>query len=238
MAINLNNTGAAYNPAEWNSIYGSGSPLGSSFNMPFGLDSQAQAQAAAFKTYGPVISIAGMIGSIAGAYYGAKSQQYQLDSQAMSLEFQKDIAGINARQAEVTAQGILQAGEKQSGMLSLKYGKAKGSQRAAMAASGGVIGEGSNKEIEATNDLMKEIDILQINANTVRASENARTQGQNYKTQAAMYGISANNLTASSQSIDPFAAAGTSLLTGATSYASTLYRDKMMDRLLARQTGY
>ena len=107
-----------------------------------------------------------------------------------------------------------------------------------MAANGGVIGEGSNQEIEATNDLMKEIDILQINANTVRASENARTQGQNYKTQAAMYGISANNLTASSQSIDPFAAAGTSLLTGATSFASTMYRDKMMDRLLARQTGY
>jgi hypothetical protein len=53
-----------------------------------------------------------------------------------------------------------------------------------------------------------------------------------------MYGISANNLTASSQSIDPFAAAGTSLLTGATSFASTMYRDKMMDRLLARQTGY
>ena len=211
---------------------------GNSFSLPFGMDSQSQAQADAFKTYGPVISIAGMIGSIAGAYYGAKAQQYQLDSQAMTLQFQKDIAGINARQAEVTAQGILQAGEKQSAMMSLKYGKAKGSQRAAMAANGGVIGEGSNQEIEATNDLMKEIDILQINANTVRASENARTQGQNYKTQAAMYGISANNLTASSQSIDPFAAAGTSLLTGATSFASTMYRDKMMDRLLARQTGY
>jgi hypothetical protein len=83
---------------------------------------------------------------------------------------------------------------------------------------------------------MKEIDVLQINANTIRAAENQRTQGQNYKTQAASYGISANNLTASSQSINPFAAAGTSLLTSATSYASTIYRDKMMDRLLARQT--
>jgi len=155
----------------------------------------------------------------------------------MTLQFQKDIAGINARQAEVTAQGILQAGEKQSAMMSLKYGKAKGSQRAAMAANGGVIGEGSNKEIEATNELMKQIDVLQINANTVRAAENARTQGQNYKTQASMLGVSASNAAASSASINPFAAAGTSLLTSATSYASTMYRDKMMDRLLARQTG-
>lgn len=209
-----------------------------SFSLPFGPDSSNQLMADAFKTYGPVISIAGAIGSIASAYYGAKAQQYQLDSQAMTLQFQKDIAGINARQAEVTAQGILRAGETEGAMTMLKYGKAKGSQRAAMAANGGVIGEGSNQEIEATNDLMKEIDALQINANTVRASENARTQGQNYKTQAAMYGVSANNLTASSQSINPFAAAGTSLLTSATSYASTIYRDKMMDRLLARQSGY
>jgi hypothetical protein len=83
---------------------------------------------------------------------------------------------------------------------------------------------------------MKEIDVLTINANTVRSSENARTQGQNYKTQAAMYGISANNASTSASTINPYAAAGTSLLTSATSFASTLYRDKMMDRLLARQT--
>jgi|APGre2960657468_1045069.scaffolds.fasta_scaffold18296_2 hypothetical protein len=233
MAINLNNPPGQYNANDWYSAYPS-----NSFGIPFGLNSQAQKDASAMKSLGPIMSIAGMIGSIASSYYGAKAQQYQLDSQAMTLQFQKDIAGINARQAEVTAQGILQAGEKQSAMMSLKYGKAKGSQRAAMAASGGVIGEGSNKEIEATNDLMKEIDILQINANTVRSAENARTQSQNYLTQAAMYGVSANNMTASSKSIDPFSAAGTSLLTGATSFATTMYRDKMMDRLLARQIGY
>ncbi len=216
--------------------FGLNASSNSGFTMPFSATSDTQKFASDMKTLGPIIGIAGAIGQIAGAYYGAKAQQYQLDSQAMTLQFQKDIAGINARQAEVAAQGILQAGEKQAAALSLKYGKAKGSQRAAMAASGGVIGEGSYAAVEATNDLMKEIDVLQINANTIRAAENQRTQGQNYKTQAAMYGISANNLTASSQSINPMAAAGTSLLTSATSYASTIYRDKMMDRLLARQT--
>lgn len=216
--------------------FGLGNGSSSGFTMPFSASSETQKFANDMKTFGPVIGIAGAIGQIAGAYYGAKAQQYQLDSQAMTMQFQKDIAGINARQAEVAAQGILQAGEKQSAALSMKYGKAKGSQRAAMAANGGVIGEGSYAAVEATNDLMKEIDVLQINANTIRAAENQRTQGQNYKTQAASYGISANNLTASSQSINPFAAAGTSLLTSATSYASTIYRDKMMDRLLARQT--
>lgn len=207
-----------------------------SFNLPYGADSATQQRASDLKTYGGITAVAGAIGSIASAYYGAKAQQYQLDSQAMSLQFQKDIAGINARQAEFTAQSILRAGEQQAGAVTMKYGKAKGSQRAAMAASGGVIGEGSYQAVEATNDLMKEIDVLTINANTVRSSENARTQGQNYKTQAAMYGISANNASTSASTINPYAAAGTSLLTSATSFASTLYRDKMMDRLLARQT--
>jgi hypothetical protein len=215
--------------------FGLGNWTNSDFTPAFSASSETQKFANDMKTFGPVIGIAGAIGQIAGAYYGAKAQQYQLDSQAMTMQFQKDIAGINARQAEVAAQGILQAGEKQAAALTMKYGKAKGSQRAAMAANGGVIGEGSYAAVEATNDLMKEIDVLQINANTIRAAENQRTQGQNYKTQAASYGISANNLTASSKSINPYAAAGTSLLTSATSYASTIYRDKMLDRLLARQ---
>lgn len=222
------------------SSFGNSTLLGgsNSFSLPYTPTGSTQQLATDMKTYGPIISIAGAIGSIASAYYGAKAQQYQLDSQAMTLQFQKDIAGINARQAEVTAQGILRAGETEGAFTGLKYGKAKASQRVAMAANGGVIGEGSNKEIEATNELMKQIDVLQINANTVRAAENARIQSQNYKTQAAMYGVSANNAAASSASISPLSAAGTSLLTSATSYASTLYRDKMMDRLLARQSGY
>ena len=221
---------------DWASIGNTGSVLGgtSRFNLPYGANSSSQQMANSMKTMGPIIGIAGAIGSIASAYYGAKAQQYQLDSQAMSLQFQKDIAGINARQAEFTAQNILRAGEQQAGAVTMKYGKAKGSQRAAMAASGGVIGEGSYQAVEATNDLMKEIDVLTINANTVRSAENARTQSQNFKTQASMYGISANNASASSSTINPYAAAGTSMLTSATSIASTIYRDKMMDRLLAR----
>jgi hypothetical protein len=185
---------------------------------------------------GPYLAIAGAVGQMFGAYYSLKSQQYQLESQSSSLEFQKDISQINARQAEFQAQKTLEAGQRQAGAVSMKYGKIKGSQRAAMAAAGGVIGEGSYQAVEATTDLMKEIDVLTINANTVRAAENARTQSTNYKIQATMLGVSSKNAMTSSQSIDPFVGAGTSLLGSATSIATTLYRDKVIDRLLARQT--
>ena len=141
--------GIKITPTNYSSLFPSsgGSLLGGNqpFSLPYGADSSMQSFAKDMKTYGPMISIAGAIGSIASSYYGAKAQQYQLDAQAMTMQFQKEIAGINARQAEFTAQGILQAGEKESAMLTLKYGRAKGAQRAAMAASGGVIGEGSKK---------------------------------------------------------------------------------------------
>jgi hypothetical protein len=185
---------------------------------------------------GPALSVIGAIGSAFGTYFAAKSQQYQLESQAMSMKFQQDIAGINARQAEVNAQAMLYARDQQVAATTMKYGKIKGAQRAAMAANGGTIGVGSNAEIEATNELMKEIDKNTINANAVRAAENSRIQAQNYKTQAVMAGVSADNLRTSANSISPFGGAFTSLLTSATSISSSMYRDKMMDRLLARQS--
>jgi hypothetical protein len=187
--------------------------------------------------FGPMLSVVGAIGSAFSSYYAAKSQQYQLESQAMTMQFQKDIAGINARQSEVNAQGILFARDQQIAATTMKYGKVKGAQRAAMAANGGTIGVGSNAEIEATNELMKEIDKNTINANAVRAAENSRIQAQNYKTSAVMAGISADNLRTSASSISPFGGAFTSLLTSATSIAGTMYRDKMIDRLIARSTN-
>lgn len=200
-----------------------------------GKDDSTQQFASSLSKAGPYLAIAGAVGQMFGTYYAMKAQQYQLESQSLSLEFQKDISQINARQAEFQAQKTLEAGGRQAGAVTMKYGKIKGSQRAAMAASGGVIGEGSYAAVEATTDLMKEIDVLTINANTVRAAENARTQSTNYGIQASMLGVSSKNAMASARTIDPFAGAGTSLLGSATSIATTLYRDKLIDRLLARQ---
>lgn len=225
-----------------NFSFGGGSTGGINLNSwtsgpnTIGTNDSTQQFASSLQKAAPYLMIAGAVGQMFGTYYAMKAQQYQLESQSLSLEFQKDISNINARQAEFTAQKTLEAGQRQAGAVTMKYGKVKGAQRAAMAASGGVIGEGSYAAVEATNDLMKEIDVYTINANTVRAAENARTQSTNYGIQATMLGVSSKNAMAGAQSIDPFAGAGTSLLGSATSIATTLYRDKLVDRLLARQT--
>lgn len=183
---------------------------------------------------GPILGVSGAITSAIGTYYAAKSQQYQLESQSETLKFQAEMSKINQRSAEFQAQTIMQAGERQAGAVSMKYGQTKGAAKARLAAAGGVIGEGSSRDIIATTDLMKEIDMLTINANTVRAAESARTQSVNYGNQALMQGVSASNLSASASSISPWGGAATSLLGSATPLMNSWYQDRKIAAMAAR----
>lgn len=166
---------------------------------------------------GAISSIIGGIGSAFGTYYSAKSI-------SENLKFQSDIAAINARMAENTAQAILSAGDKAIGQVGLKAGKVKGSQRASMAARGLVLGEGSAAEEIATTDLMKETDMMTINANAVRQAWAVRTQGANYQNESLMKGTTAD-------SISPISSAATSLMNSATDVASSWYKYKRLGRL-------
>ena len=189
---------------------------------------------AAMSQFGSIMSIGGAVTGAIGAYYNAQNQKAQLESQASSLRFQADISQLNAVQAEFTAQQILRVGQQKQGQVSLRAGKIKSSQRASMAARGIDLGVGSAVETIATTDLMKEIDMLTVNAETVRSSEAARLQRQNYLTASAMQDVSASNLMGSASSISPFMAAGTSILGSAGSVANAWYQDRKLAAIAAR----
>jgi hypothetical protein len=87
-----------------------------------------------FQTVGPILAIAGMASSAIGAYYSAKTQQYQLNSQALTMDFQKSMSELNAKNAEFTAQTILESGQRQIGAATMRAGNVKGAARASMAA--------------------------------------------------------------------------------------------------------
>jgi len=207
----------------------------------------------------PLLQIAGMATSAIGSYYGAKIQQeqlkaqasnlrYQSQSQSMSLQFQQTMARLNADLAESDAQQILLSGEREAGQISRRYGRAKASNRASMAARGIQLGVGSAAEVEASIDLAKEQDMLTINANRVRAAESARMQRTNYQTQALMSGVSAanvagmgemsaSNLMSSANTISPYGNMFSSLLGSAGAVASTWYRDNELAALRAAIKG-
>lgn len=171
---------------------------------------------------GTVMGVFGGIQSGFGAYFSAKSTK-------SNLEFQADMAKINARMSENQAQSILDQGNKAIASQTLKAGKVMSSQKASQGARGIAMGEGSAAEEIATTDLMKEIDKYTINANAVRAAEAARMQSVNYSNESLLKGATA-------EGISPFSAASTSLINSATSVASSWYSNRQQS-LIAQRLG-
>ena len=168
-----------------------------------GFNSGQIAQASMFANIG------GALSSSIGSYYSAKSQQ-------SSLRFAADMADINARLSERSAQTVLDRGQKQVGQLTLKAGQLKSSQRAALAANGVDLGEGSAAEVQASTDILKEIDKNTIETNATYDAWGYRLQGTNYQNDAILKRAGADT-------ISPFGAAATSLLGSAGSVASSWY---------------
>lgn len=156
-----------------------------------------------------VTQLAGILSGMAGSFYSAKSQR-------SSLRFAADMARINARVAEQSAQGVLAQGERDAVALSMRYGQVKGAQRAALAANGVDLGYGSAAEIQASTDLLKETDLNTVSANAVRSAWGYRTQAVNAQNEALLRSTAAD-------SISPGAAAATTLLGSAGSVASSWY---------------
>jgi hypothetical protein len=159
---------------------------------------------------------ASIFSSIIGAIGSASLARTQAKGTQSALNFQSDMMKINARMAERSAQSVLLQGQQQVANLTLRSGKIKSAQRVALAANGVDLGEGNAAEIQATTDLMTELDKNTIEANAVRSAWGYRTQGVNASNQALMSSTSA-------QSINPNNAAMSSLMGSAGNVAQSWY---------------
>jgi len=168
----------------------------------------------AFGMLGFYGSAAGTLLSTVGAFYSAEATKGQLKSRALAAEFEQSIANMNARAAEEEAMAILSAGRDQIGVLTMAAGQEKATQTARAARRGVAVGSGSAAEARASTEIIKQIDMLTANANTVRAANAARRGAVNYRNQALMSGVSARNLRASRRRVNSALAAHTTLLDG------------------------
>jgi len=148
------------------------------------------------------------VGAI-GAYGGAKSQK-------SALNFQAQMSDLNAQLAERRAQISLEQGAYQAAEIERGGARLKGSQRAALGARGVALDSGTAVAIQAGTDAVTQEDARQARINAVREAWGHRYDAANQKNQA---GASRAN----AKGINPMGAAGTSLLTSATSMASSYY---------------
>lgn len=157
-----------------------------------------------------------LVGQIGGMFSSALGSYFSADMQKSNLKFQADMSEISARMSERSAQSALQQGQRQAGAISLRAGQLKSGQRAAMSANGVDLGAGNAAEIQASTDVMKEIDMNTAEANGIRAAWGYRAQAVNAQNDALMK-------RASSGSISTFGAVGSSLLGSATAVAGNWY---------------
>lgn len=154
--------------------------------------------------------------SATGAVLGAQSAGTQAASQQSALETQAQTAANNAELSRIQADDALASGGNSESNSRMQTAGLKGSQRAALAANGVVLGEGSALDLLTSTDYMGEVDALTIRDNAAKQAWGYNIQADNYLTNSAQ-------LSKSASSIDPGKAAGTSLLTGATQVGSQWY---------------
>lgn len=148
--------------------------------------------------------------SAVGAFYEAKAQKTGFKTQAA-------FSDINARLSELTAQTAEHQGAQQEQSSRLQTAKIKSSQKSSMAANGISLGSDTAVNILTTTDLFGEVDANTISANAARSAWGYRTQALNYKNEALMS-------RASAKGINPWLAAGTSLMGSASSIAMSNYK--------------
>lgn len=99
---------------------------------------------------------------------------------------QANIARINAQTMMRQYEATLRASEKDIQKTTMAAGRVKGSQRAALAANGIAVGEGSAAELQASTDIVKEIDVNQIKSNALNNAWGYRMQAAGFEGQALM----------------------------------------------------
>ncbi|MCY1201811.1 hypothetical protein D9M72_132820 [compost metagenome] len=158
----------------------------------------------------PYVMMAGTAASMVGASNSAKAEQN-------SLNYQAEVSANNAQIAEWQAQDAIRQGQQQEQQSRLQYAAMKGMQRAALAANGVALDEGSAVDILTSTDYLNEMD-----ASTIRSSA-ART-AWGYRTQGANYSDNEKALRAGAGAISSGSAAGLSLLGSAGQVADSWYR--------------
>ncbi|NBT57960.1 hypothetical protein EBT16_04165 [bacterium] len=161
-----------------------------------------------------------------GAGMSTVSSVFGAIDQKRSLNYQADIADINSRLNEMSADQEIKKGQFQEQALMQDVANVKGTQRSSMAANGLELTEGTARNILESTDYMAERDLETIRTNAARAAFGQRTQALNYKNQAAAYRMQ-------SDQISPFWAGATSLIGGAGNVAAGWYSMNKYDSLLS-----
>lgn len=118
-------------------------------------------------------------------------------SQASALEsegnYQRSVADINARFAEMNAEDSIRRGEKDALDLKKQAKRLIGSQRVALAAQGVSLDSGISLDLQEDTAAQSAEDVMTIRNNAWREAWGYRTQAAGYQSQGEFAQLSARN---------------------------------------------
>lgn len=145
--------------------------------------------------------------------YGITSSYKEAQAKKAQLRYQSRVARNNAQLAEWGAQQETIVGRSEEQASRMRTAQIFSGQRAAMAANGVDLGDGSAVDVLASTRFMGERDALTIRDNAARRAWGLRIQKMNFESEAKM-------LEAGASAVSPFSAMLGSLMGNASSVAS------------------
>lgn len=158
-----------------------------------------------------------VIGAGAQAFGQAKSAELSAASQKTELANQAYVANMNAALSELQAQDAIRQGVRAGIDVRQRAKQVKGAQRAAFAANGVKLDEGSPAAVQRSTDYIRDVDVATLANNAARTAFGYRVQKANQQARGASFAGGADQ-------ISPAGAGATSLLGSASSIADKWYR--------------
>ena len=155
---------------------------------------------------------------------GVKGQMDQGKAANNQAQYNAGISRKNAVAAEYAAKDAILRGQRDELTTRLEYKQIKGKQRAAFAANGVVVDEGSALDVVLDTVAIGEFDALTVRSNAAKEAFNYREQGEEFSSQAWMQTVAGKD----AKRAGYMGAAG-SFLGGAASVADKWYTYKSLD---------
>ena len=170
------------------------------------------------------LALASIALSAVGILVGMSGQRQQGEAANKQALYNARVARRNAVMAGYAAQDALDRGARDELTTRLQYKQIKGRQRAAFAANGVVVDEGSALDVVLDTVALGEFDALTVRSNAAKEAFNYREQADQFNSSAWMQTIAGKD----AQRAGYIGAAGT-LLSGASSVADKWHTYKQLD---------
>lgn len=174
---------------------------------------------------GGAAAIIGAIGDAVVTFFQMEAEKEKAGIQEDAMKHASKMAAINARRAEAEAAQIIDDSHTEIGRLTMQAGADKSARRASLSARGVRLGVGSTAEIQASGDIIKEMDRTAISVNAVRAANGRMRAATNYQNESTFRAVDAQ--TARRNAPNPWIGLTTSLLTDAGDMASQWAHDNI-----------